>query len=71
MEGIAMAGIDHAFNCVELPSGRLAFPCDEKKPGLFGRVLLSESPDARYVELSFRVKLDAAEAKTAASWAVM
>ena len=64
MEGMAIIEMDHAFNCVELPS-LLAFPGGEKKLALFGK------PSLREVELNLRVKLDAAEAKTLASCAEM
>ena len=71
MEGTAIAGIDHAFNCVELSAEELlAFPGDDMKLKLFGNVLI-ESPETKQVELNLRLKLDAAEAKTMASCAEM
>lgn len=57
--GMAIAGIDQAFSCVELPSELLAFPGEVKKLCVFGK----------QVELSLRDKLDAAEANTMASCA--
>lgn len=72
MEGTAIAGIDHAFNCVELSAEELlAFPGDDMKLKLFGNVFLTESPETKQVELNLRLKLDAAEAKTMASCAEM
>lgn len=69
MDGIAMAEIDHAFSEVELPSGRTAArPGDDVN---FGSVFVSESPETRYVELNLRDRLDAADARTMASCAVM
>ena len=73
MEGTAIAGIDHAFNCVELSAEELlAFPGEDMKLKLFGNVFLIESPEeTKQVELNLRLKLDAAEAKTMASCAEM
>lgn len=62
-DGIAMAGIDHAFNEVELPSGRTGDDVRPDAPLAAGALM--------YVELSFRVRLDAAEARTMASCAEM
>lgn len=59
-EGMAITGMDHAFNRVELLWPLPAFP-DEAKNTVFGNGFFSAS------ELSFRVRLDAAEAKTMAS----
>jgi len=54
-DGMCRTGIDHACNCV------LALPgAVEKAP-----------PDRTQVELSWRVRFEAAEAKTFASCAVM
>lgn len=68
MEGMAIAGIDHAFKLVELASLLpLALPGEAKKLeklAVFG-IIFRESPE------SLRVKLDAAEAKTMASCAEM
>lgn len=70
--GMAIAGMDHAFNCVELPSELLlAFPGEMKKQAVFGKVFLRESPEMTHVELNLRVRLDAAEARTMASCAEM
>lgn len=72
MDGMAIAGIDHAFSCVELPPELpLAFPGDANRLGVLGRVFLREFPEMAHVEVNLRVKLDAAEARTIASCAEM
>jgi len=71
MEGIAIAGMDQAFNCVELPSElALAFPGAVRRL-VFGRDILRASPEMAQLELNLRVRLDAADASTMASCAVM
>lgn len=66
---MAIAGMDQAFKCVELPSELLAFPGEVKKLEVFGKVFFRESPEMAQVELNLRDKLDAADAKTIASCA--
>jgi len=65
IEGIAMVGIDQAFNRVELSP--FAFLGEVHKLAVFGKVLLSAPPEMTQVELNLRVRLDAAEASTMAS----
>jgi len=65
IEGIAMVGMDQAFNRVELSP--FAFLGEVNKLAVIGEVLRCASPEMTQVELNLRVRLDAAEAKTMAS----
>lgn len=66
MEGMAIVGMDHAFNRVEHLS-LFAFPGELSKLPVFGPALVVASPEMTQLELILRVKLDAAEAKTMVS----
>lgn len=67
MDGIAMAGIDHAFNRVVLASFLLLALPGELKKVLMLALFLIVSPDIMYSDRSFRVRLEAADASTIAS----